>query len=401
MNTDTTTWGVQPNGFYTPTQEDLLAKIQQDQQTYIDIAFDISPDSPEGQNSGIFSRQLALAWEAIAALNAAQSRDGAEGDLLTRAGTLVGTPRNGPSTTKVVCSVTLEAGTTLEAGVSLASLVNKPDVLFTPTETHTAVLSGTVSLVFEAVEPGPIPCPAGQLTVISTPTTGWLGVGNPEVGVLGSVGDTLDDPAYRLRQVQDLARAGSSTAAALAVDLVYDAATGAGVPGVLDAWVLENDTDYTDANGVPPHAIEPVLYLDGTQVASQLARAIWEGKKAGTPTAGSSSASFTDDTGETRTVYYTEVVQRPVYLSYTLTTGTGYVGAPAVKSYLVDYLTTRYGVGADVLYLVARAAPLVLTGVTDVPTMTLGFAPAPIGVANLSIGPREIATFAAGNITVA
>jgi hypothetical protein len=392
MTVDATTWGPQANGFVCPVQAEILEDIETKQHAYIAADFDNAPDTPDGQNNGIFSLHLAYAWEALRAMSASRSRDQAEGDALVQQGILTGTTKGGPTTTKVVCICVLEAGTLLEAGVSMASVSGKPDVLFTPTANYTAATSGSFNVTFEALETGPIPCPAGQLIDIKTPTTGWGSIFNPGVGVLGSAGATEHE--FRVAQVQDLTRAGSNTARAIAVDLEQ-------VPGVLSASVLENYTDEVSAEGVPPHSIEDVLYLDGTQDPAALGKAIWEAKPAGCGTAGTNSITFTDpDGGATRTVYYTPITERPVYLEYQFTKTAGYVGDSAVKTYLVDQLTTRATVGADVVALVAKSLPLGLTGVADVVYFTLGLAASPSGTGNVSIDVREIATFDTARIVV-
>ena len=392
MSSDPTTWGPQPNGFYCPNVQDVLGSVVNDQHQYVSADLDTDPDSPDGQNNGIFADRLAGAWDALRALDAAQSRDGAEGDLLRRQGVMTGTVWGAATTTKVQAYCILTTGTTLVAGTSLASIAGKPDVLFTPVTDYTAATDGTFAVLFESVETGPIPCPAGAsgLTVIATPTTGWTGVSNSLAGVLGALAQT--EAQFRLSQEEDLTRAGSSTALAMAVDVEQ-------VAGVLSCKVLENYTDWLDGQGLPPHSVEFVVYQDGSASAA-LPKAIWEAKPAGIPTIGGISGTFTDSTGTVRTVHWSEVAQRPVYLSYGLTTGTGYVGDSALKDFVVSTLTGKAGPGIPLIALTAKSAPLTLAGVLDVPTFYLGFSTSPSGTANLTIGTREIATFDVARVVV-
>lgn len=392
MSADPTTWGPQTNGFGCPTVQDLIDKIQTDQRSYIDPEYDTDPDSPEGQNVAIFARQLALAWEALRALDAAQSRDGAEGDMLVQLGKMTGSVKGGPVTTKVLATCTLTAGTFLEAGVSQAHLFGHPDILFTPVADFTAPTSDAHVVAFECTETGPIACPLGTLTVIATPTTGWTGVVNWVAGVTGSDGDT--DAQFRTAQVDDLTRAGSNTAAAIAQDIEE-------VAGVIQCTCLENYTDVIDSNGLPGKSIEVVVYTDGTVVTADLGLAIWQAKPAGIVTVGSSTATFIDPVdGTTRTVKYSVVADRPVYLSYVITKTTGYVGDDQVKATVVEKMTQLSGAGVAVKHLAAQYAPMGLGGITDVPTCRLGLTASPTGETNLTMTARERASFATSRVSV-
>ena len=401
MSSDPTTWGVQDNGFVVPTATEILERLEEQERAYIDPNIDVEPDSPLGQQNGIFAAQLATAWEGIGALEAARSRDGAEGALLDEQGKLTGSARNPARATVVPCTVALTAGTTL-LREHLASVAGKPELTFYPlvdeTTGFTATSTTTYTISFECSETGPITVLSGTLTVITTPVSGWTSITNPTSGTVGADVDT--DAEYRLEQDNALAAAGSSTAAAIQAALAYDEAAGTGVEGVISCSVLENYTDTVDGNGVPPHSIEVVVYTDGTESANDIAAKIFTEKPAGCGTYGDLSGTYTDVNGTTHTVYYSEVTPVPIYLSYTLTTGTGYVGATAVKAYVVAQLTERSVAGTDVNYVFTRALPMALTGVADVPTFTLGTSPTPSGTSNIAINVRQIATFDVARVVV-
>ncbi len=58
------------------------------------------------------------------------------------------------------------------------------------------------------------------------------------------------------------------------------------------------------------------------------------------------------------------------------------------------------GVGDDVVALVIRAAALSISGVLDVPTFAIGFAPSPTLDANLTVGVRARAAFDATRVSL-
>ena len=141
-------WGVQPNGFYAPTIEDIVADESADLHAFVDPGLDLDPDAPEGQVVGIRARQLALAWEALQVVHDANNPDNAEGDLLDDICKLAGLARPGPTSTTVVAQCAVTAGTTLANGTAFANVTGKPDVLLTPTADFTAPSDGTFPVTF-------------------------------------------------------------------------------------------------------------------------------------------------------------------------------------------------------------------------------------------------------------
>jgi hypothetical protein len=218
------------------------------------------------------------------------------------------------------------------------------------------------------------------------------------MGTTGSLTEVDDE--FRNRQVSELYRSGSATAQAIATDMIYEAATGTGVPGILDAWCLENTSAEIDLNGLPHGFIEVVLEGDGTQTADAIGQAIFAAKPAGKGTWGTSMVTIVDPRGQEQTVRYSMIQSVAVYLTYGLDTGVGYQGDTLAASSLADALNALADVGGDVLALRTQAAALDLAGVLDVTDFHLGLGSTPSGVANIVIGPRQKAEFAAARIVV-
>jgi hypothetical protein len=167
---------------------------------------------------------------------------------------------------------------------------------------------------------------------------------------------------------------------------------------VASVRVFENVGDVPDANSVPPHSLECLIY-GPTVPDDAIAQVIWDNRPAGIPAVGSSSGTATDSQGETHEVRFSRVFARDVWLEFSLLTGTGYAGA-AVKSAVVQAARARFSVGDDVVALVLAGAAFGVAGVADVVSLKLGFSPAPSGTANLPIGPRELAAFDESRVTV-
>jgi uncharacterized phage protein gp47/JayE len=386
MTADPSTWGVQASGFVVPNADEIIQATNADLLAYVSPDFDTDPDSPDGQVDGIRARQLALLWETAGKIHDANNPDNAEGELLVEICKLSGTTKQASQPTTVTAWCGLASGTFLESGVAMASLTGHPDVLFTIAEDATATLGdGYYALTFKAVDPGPIVVPVHTLTVIATPITGWTSVDNQVAGTLGNNGDT--DTLLRARRDAELSAVGSTTVQALRADI-------RALTDVYSCEVLTNRTDAIDANGLPAHTFEAVVYHAGTLVAATLAETIWNNQPAGIQSYGTTAVSFVDADGVTRAVYYTPVEQVPVAIAITLTTTTGYAGAVQFAADLANELTLQAVPGGTVYRSKVEATALSQNGIIDTPACTIN------GGSYLAIQPRQIATFAAGDITV-
>ncbi len=387
--------GLTSTGFVAKTIEELLADIGAEQLSTIDPALDISPDQPLGQINGIFSKKLAEIWEALATAYNAFNRAAAEGNLLDAIGLLTGTIRLPATKSTVTCTVGLSASTTLSAG-AVANVSGQPSTRFVLVTSVTSTTAGNYSAEFEAEVTGPVPANSGTLTVITTPASGWLTVTNSLDAALGT--DIETDAAYRLRQVAELASPGACTVDAIRADVLR-------VPGVLQAFVFENTTMTTDGDGVPPKAFETVLY-DGAGLDAdnpELAQVIWDNKPAGIETYGATGANATDSLGVPRAVEFSRATVKTVYLTYTLDVDPLHYpadGDAQVKAAAIAKGLTYLNLGIDVVALVFRAQALLVEGVNDVTSFTLGFTATPVGTSNLTIGSREIGVLDTSRIVV-
>ena len=162
-----------------------------------------------------------------------------------------------------------------------------------------------------------------------------------------------DDAAARGRISAALAAKGAGS-----IDAIIAAVKAA--KWVRDAMVYENDTDATDARGIPGHSLATVIYAgDGPSVA----RAIWETKAPGIGTFGNSSDVFTDESGEQHRVYFTRAVTRRVYLYMTIRRLAGCdesAVTAAVTAAVNEYINNGLGVAEPLiiprLYAVAYNA---------------------------------------------
>jgi uncharacterized phage protein gp47/JayE len=247
-------------------------------------------------------------------------------------------------------------------------------------------------VAFAAESTGPLPATAGTLTGIETPVFGWSTVYNQlDETTLGS--DLETDAALRFRREQELRAQGNS-----AMEAIRQAVLA--VDGVTSCTVFENDTDTTDADGVPPHAIE-VMVLGGTTAA--IAAAIFASKAAGVATHGDVSDAVQDSQGVAHTVSFTRPTEVPIYVYCSLVIDSAWPldGADQIKQELTSWAAEHFLGGVSVYASQVLARLFHVAGVVDAETPLIGASDPPTLSDPIIITSRQLATFDSSRITVA
>lgn len=163
---------------------------------------------------------------------------------------------------------------------------------------------GAVDVPAKAIETGAIAGFSRDITIIDTPVGGWAGVINVLDADLGS--DIETDEHLRVRRELELAQAGQSTADAIRAALLE-------VDGVTAATVFVNNTDYTDIDGVPPHAVECLLQGGLDQ---DIGDCLFANVAAGIATYGGESAvTVTDSQGTPHSILFSRPSPLAVYIT--------------------------------------------------------------------------------------
>ena len=130
--------------------------------------------------------------------------------------------------------------------------------------------------------------------------------------------------------------------------------------------VYENDTDTTDANGIPAHSIAAVIYGGN---APAVARAIFETKAPGIGTCGSAYEDIQDAAGNTHRIYYSRTVTARTYVQMTVRRLPGFEESAvteAITGAVTGYINDQLGVGESlqipILYAVAYGGNPELSG---------------------------------------
>lgn len=291
--------------------------------------------------------------------------------------------------------------------------------------------AGVIDVTFSAEVAGQIGANVGDLSVIATPVAGWSNVTNLLAASVGQLQES--DAALRVRRNEELAIGATSTQEAIrsAILRVNQNSTDALHVPVKACTVFHNDTDVTDANGVPPHSVEVLaLYGDGvTDVPTtdqDIANAVFANVAAGIATYGNQTASVTDSQLNVQTVRWSKPVAVPIYIVATVyydpaqwPPGSSALVVQTAKSAIVTY-GDNFSIGTSVRMaalsqaffdgpaatditgtaIIAPPGSLPTTGVLDVTPLYFGTAPSPVSSTVVTITSRQLATFNLANVTI-
>ncbi len=393
--------GLDATGFTIKTQAEVLAEIEDEQRATISSALNLTSAGVLGQLNGILSSKLGELWEVGRAVNAAFDPDGSTGQSLDRVSALTGTLRQAATKSQVLAvTCNLDDGFDVLPGDMVASVSGDPTRRFVNVAAvaNATGITDDFSVLFEAETAGAVPATAGTLTVIAEPVTGWNSVTNPTDAVLGLEEDT--DAQLRARREDELA-GGSHTADAIRTDILQNEDL-----GVLFCKVLDNDTDATDANGVPRKSIEVIAYGPASPTADDnqaLAEQIQTSKPAGIRAYGSTTRTVEDDQGNEYTIGLTRPTLIPIYLEIDIVIDADTFpsdGDDQVAAALVAIGDDNYEPGDDAIAERIKAAAFSVDGVTDVDVMRIGTTASPVGTGNVTIAIRELADLDTSRVVV-
>lgn len=192
-------------------------------------------------------------------------------------------------------AVTLSQGTALTFDTSGAVYFLAANVVGATTATLTYVYVGSTN---------------------TTATANLLGLSEVSAPYVGTLVET--DTHYRLRQAEELGAQGSCTLSAIAVDVI-DALQAAPITVIAACSVYENTNDWFDANGLPPHSYQVVVFdgLNPNTVQNNpiIGQAIWQNKPAGIRPYGSIAVTVVDSQGVQRTVTFSRPTEMVVWMT--------------------------------------------------------------------------------------
>lgn len=376
---------VSSSGISAPSYQDIFESLKASFQTIYGGDAYIEADSQDGQLLAIVAQAVHDSNQNTIAVYNSFRPSGATGEGLSSIVKINGIARLVPTNSTVDVTVTGQAGTTITGGIVADVNGNKWDL---PASVVIPV-SGEITVTATAQQQGAIAAPAATVTTIYTPTRGWQSVTNPSAATAGAPVES--DAALRRRQALSVALPAQSIMGALIGGV-------SGVTGVTDLAIYENDTNVTDANGIPGHSIA-VVVSGGTDAA--IADEIMLRKTPGCGTYGTTTVVATDSQGVTSAIKFSRPTQVPVTVAINIKPLTGYVdsvGDLAVQS-IIDYIV-GLPIGDDVflsqIFRVAQEAGATFA----INSVTMKRGANPLAAANVTIAYNEIATADSSSVTL-
>lgn len=349
----------------------------------------IEPDSQDGQMLAIFAAAVDDANAETLTTYNSFSPSTARGVGLSSNVKINGITRGVATQSTVDLLIVGQAGTTINDGIAQSpdgtqwllpvSVVIPPD--------------GDITVTATARDVGAMLAPPDTITTIGTPTRGWQSVTNPNAAVPGSPVET--DAELRRRQ---------TISTALPSLTVFEGTVGgvASIPGVIRLRGYENDTNSTDADGIPAHTIS--LVVEGGD-AQAIGEEIAARKTPGTGTYGTTSVDVTDEYGVVRAIKFFRPTLATIKVAITLTALPGYtVGVEAeIKAALLAFIN-GLPIGDDVewaeVFVPANLALASGAKTYKISVLQIAKNAGPLGTTDLTIAFNEAASAVDADITI-
>lgn len=391
--------GLTTTGLTIKDLQEIIAEFVADEVANIDADLNTEADSVVGQLNAIYGAALNSLWELFEGLYQSGYADTASGQSLSWIAALTGTIRQ--PATKSTLAVTFDGTNSTVVPVGTEVYVDgDPQSRFVSTEAVT-ISGGSTATTLQAVTAGSSTTAAlaSDSLIIATPVTGLDTVTITADAVQGE--DEETDSELRARRLVELARAASATVDAIRAEVSQ-------VTGVDAVIVFENVTSGTDSEGLPPGAIEVIVYSDGSPTldTSTLGQTIWDAKPAGTLAHGDIALSATDDAGNTQAVNYSTPDAVTVHIELSVTyDGDVYASDAACQTAVEDdiaaWASANLSIGDDVHAADIIARVVALNGIITVDPSTVQVEDSdPPGLTTQAITTREIASISTTNIDV-
>jgi len=288
------------NGLQIQQQPDIVATLTTGYTSIYGSDISLQPNTPDGQMMNIYATALEDNLELLQSVYNMFNLINAYGVQLDNISQLLGIIRQAGTYTQAQVAVTVSQALTLPGqdvlganpAATVFTVADQAGNQYQLAESYTFSGAGTETLTFAAVDIGQILTSPDTITAILTPLLGVNTVNNPSTAddIIGINEEA--DSAFRVRMAQSYQISSTGPADALRAQLLN-------VPGVIDAFVPDNDTggivDGVFANGIM------TVVNQGVVPDATIAQVIYSKKGAGSQqtrqfvTVGNSHSSITID----------------------------------------------------------------------------------------------------------
>lgn len=353
-----TDWGLTDAGFRRPTYAELLDALEYKAREMFGSRANLSVRSPLGIFLRIYAWMLNLLFSTLEDVYNSRFVDTAVGASLYNLGRAIGLRLLGAQKAVGYLTFTGEDGVDVPEGFLAETTAGTQYI----TLRSGTIRDGSVTLPASAVNPGPDGNTAEEtIKTITNPKLGVQSVTNVKPFEGGR--NTETDAEFRDRYYLSVDFAGGVNIDAIVAEIYEN------VEAVIAVTGDENDTDFEDANGLPPHSIEIVAYggLD-----EEIAAAIFRRKAAGIQTFGNTTVPVISASGRTYDISFSRPAPIYVWVQVTdLVTDQHFPldGIEQIKKRIVSFIggNIRGGlnIGQSVIQVVLPTEVLKVPGVVD------------------------------------
>lgn len=307
-----------PTGLTTATQAELVAQYTAALQAIFGADINLGPSTPDGQLVMLFIQSVLDLQDLLIQIYNTFDPDNAIGVVLDQRVAINGIQRQAGTFT--ITPVTL----TISQSVNLFGLDQSVQPVYTVADnagnqwqlqsTVTGLGTGSQVLTFQSATPGAITTVPNTITVPVTIILGVDAINNPTAYTTLGVNEE-SDAALKVRRQISVSLPSQGYLAGLIAALEN-------ISGVTYAFVEENNTGSTNADGVPAHSIWVIV--SGSGAAADIANAIYTKRNAGcgmyaSGFSGAQSYTITQVDGSPFTVYWDDVITVPLFVKFTAT----------------------------------------------------------------------------------
>lgn len=296
------------NGITAPSYADILDFLQQKYWGIYGSDAYLGPDSQDGQFLGVLAQAFSDVNAVALQIYSSFSPSTAVGAALSSNVKINGLQKEVATYSTASVNIVGQANTVITNGVVTDANNNRWDLpasVIIPS-------AGTIGVTATCEVLGAILAPAGTITGIATPTLGWQSVTNTADATPGA--PVEDDAQLRYRQ-----SISTSNPSLTVLDGIIGAV--AAISGVTRYVPYENDTNATDANGIP--ANHTAIVVEGGDPVA-IATAIAAKGYPGMPTYGTTSETIIDSYGNHKTINFFFATDVAITCAISLKALTGY-----------------------------------------------------------------------------
>lgn len=309
-----------------PSYTDILLSLEARARSIYGQDAYLEPDSQDGQLLAIVARAISDCNDAAIAAYHARGPQTAIGEGLSSVVKINNIRRAVATNSQVSLLVSGAVGTVINNGEAR----DANGTIWVLPASVTIPGGGTITVTATSKEKGDYRAEPNTVNVINTPTAGWSSVNNAAAAIAGLPVES--DADLRRRQAVSPALNAKSIFNSMLAQILN-------VAGVAVARIYENNSNTTDANGIPAKTLAVVV---SGGAANDVADAIMNTRSPGVGLFGSTTVNRTDDVGQVQAIKFSVPTLVTIKVEINLTALTGYTTevGDEIKAILVDHFNT-------------------------------------------------------------